>query len=117
MQFDRHSNRTWRQAHALLDNEHARYAVGSIAVPAVRLHTRTRQLEQRLSELLGEHTWQQSGLGAPIDIDALNHKITQLQQQTADLRIQLNEREDKLAAARGANRGLMTRINRNPKTR
>lgn len=33
MQFDRHGNRIWRQAHALLDNEHARYAVGSVAVP------------------------------------------------------------------------------------
>ncbi|HEY2673116.1 MAG TPA: site-specific integrase [Rugosimonospora sp.] len=33
MQFDRHGNRTWRQAHALLDDEHARYAVGSVAVP------------------------------------------------------------------------------------
>lgn len=84
---------------------------------AARLHTRIRQLEKRLSELLGEHTWQQSGLGAPTDIDALNHKITQLEQQAADLRIQLNERDDELAAARGANRELMTRINRNPKTR
>ena len=36
-------------------------------------------------EELGEHTWQQSGLGAPTDIDALNHKITQLAQQAADL--------------------------------
>jgi integrase len=33
MQFDRHGNRIWRHAHALLDNEHARYAVGSVAVP------------------------------------------------------------------------------------
>ena len=72
--------------------------------------------KKRLSELLGEHTWHQSGLGAPTDIDALNHKITQLEQQAADLRIQLNERDDELAAARAANRELMTRINRNPKT-
>ena len=33
MQFDRHGNRTWRDARALLDGEHARYAVGSVAVP------------------------------------------------------------------------------------
>jgi integrase len=33
MQFDRHGNRTWRDARALLDDEHARYAVGSVAVP------------------------------------------------------------------------------------
>ena len=33
MQFDRHGNRTWQQARALLDDEHARYAIGSVAVP------------------------------------------------------------------------------------
>ena len=31
--FDRHGNRIWRDAHALLESEHARYAVGEIAVP------------------------------------------------------------------------------------
>jgi integrase len=33
MQFDRHGNRVWRDARALLDDEHARYAVGAVAVP------------------------------------------------------------------------------------
>jgi hypothetical protein len=33
MQFDRHGNRIWRQAQALLDSEHARRAVGAVAVP------------------------------------------------------------------------------------
>jgi hypothetical protein len=33
MQFDRHGNRIWRQAVALLDSEHARYAIGEVAVP------------------------------------------------------------------------------------
>ena len=33
MQFDRHGNRIWRDAHALLDSEHARRAVGEVAVP------------------------------------------------------------------------------------
>jgi hypothetical protein len=33
MQFDRHGNRIWRQATALLDTEHARYAIGEVAVP------------------------------------------------------------------------------------
>jgi integrase len=33
MQFDRHGNRIWRQAKALLDSEHARRAVGEVAVP------------------------------------------------------------------------------------
>lgn len=84
---------------------------------AARLNARVRQLEQRLSEVLGEQAWQQSGLGAPADIDALNGKITQLEQQAADLRIQLSERGGELAAARAANRELMTRINHNPRTR
>ena len=33
MSFDRHGNRTWRDARAMLDAEHARYAVGQVAVP------------------------------------------------------------------------------------
>ncbi|HEY3258831.1 MAG TPA: tyrosine-type recombinase/integrase [Pseudonocardiaceae bacterium] len=33
MQFDRHGNRTWRQAQTLLDSEHARRAIGEVAVP------------------------------------------------------------------------------------
>ncbi len=33
MSFDRHGNRIWREATALLDSEHARYAVGEVAVP------------------------------------------------------------------------------------
>ncbi|MGH3604113.1 MAG: tyrosine-type recombinase/integrase, partial [Pseudonocardiaceae bacterium] len=33
LQFDRHGNRIWRQAQALLDSEHARRAVGQVAVP------------------------------------------------------------------------------------
>jgi len=33
LSFDRHGNRIWRDAHALLESEHARYAVGEVAVP------------------------------------------------------------------------------------
>lgn len=33
LQFDRHGNRIWRQAQAQLDAEHARRAVGEVAVP------------------------------------------------------------------------------------
>ncbi len=33
MQFDRHGNRIWREAQALLDSEHARRAIGEVAVP------------------------------------------------------------------------------------
>jgi hypothetical protein len=81
---------------------------------AARLHARVRQLEKRLSEALGEQTWRESGLGAPPHTDAPNDKLTQLEQQAADLRIQLSERDDELAAARAVNRELMTRINHEP---
>ena len=76
-----------------------------------RLATRIRQLEQRLSDALGEQAWRESGLGAPADIDALNHKIISLEQQVTDLRMQLDERDQDLAAARTANRELMARLN------
>jgi integrase len=33
LQFDRHGNRIWRHAQALLDSEHARRGVGQVAVP------------------------------------------------------------------------------------
>jgi hypothetical protein len=84
---------------------------------SVRLNAHVRQLEKRLSEALGEQAWRESGLGAPPDIDALTARITQAEQETADLRIQLADRDDELAAARAANRELMTRINHEPKTR
>ena len=78
---------------------------------AVRLSARVRQLEQRLSHALGEQAWRESGLGAPADIDALNQKIAHLEQQAADLRLHLGERDDELAAARAANRELMAQLN------
>ena len=33
MSFDRHGGHIWRDARALLESEHARYAVGEVAVP------------------------------------------------------------------------------------
>jgi hypothetical protein len=68
-------------------------------------------LEKRLSEALGEQTWRESGLGAPTDIDALNQTITHLEQQAIDLRLQVEERDEDLAAARATNRELMARLN------
>jgi chromosome segregation ATPase len=78
---------------------------------ALRLDARTRQLEKRLSEALGEQAWRESGLGTPADIDALNQKINWLEQQAADLRLQLGERDQDLDAARAANRELMSQLN------
>jgi chromosome segregation ATPase len=78
---------------------------------AGRLAAQVQLLERRLSDLLGEETWRESGLGAPHDIDQLNQRIASLEAQVADLRIELDERTDELAAARLANRELMTRVN------
>jgi hypothetical protein len=78
---------------------------------ALRLTARIQQLEKRLSEALGDQAWRESGLGAPADIDALNHKITNLDQHVTDLKLQLEERDSELAAARAANRELMARLN------
>jgi Family of unknown function (DUF6262) len=78
---------------------------------AARLHSRVRQLEKRLSEALGEQAWRESGLGTPADIDALNQKIIYLEQQAIDLRLQLEEQGEDLAAARAASRDLMAQLN------
>ena len=64
-----------------------------------------------VSEALGDQAWRESGLGAHADIDALNRKITHLEQRIAGLRLQLDERGGELAAARAANRELMTQLN------
>ena len=84
---------------------------------AVRLNARVRQLEKRLSEALGEQAWRESGLAAPADIDALNQKISQMAQQIIDLRLQLEEQGEDLAAARAANRELMAQLNTTAKHR
>lgn len=77
-----------------------------------RLTQHNRQLQQRLSELLGEQAWHQSGLGAPPDISALQQQITGLEQHNAELRRELSERGDELEAARAANRDLIAQMNR-----
>ena len=81
-----------------------------------RMAARTQQLEARLSELLGEQAWRATGLGAPTDIDQLQHHIVSLEQQVVELRLQLEERDQDLTAARAANRELMTRLNASPPT-
>jgi hypothetical protein len=84
---------------------------------AARLHSRVRQLEKRLSEALGEQAWRESGLGTPADIDALNQKIIYLEQQAIDLRLQLEEQGEDLAAARTTNRELIAQLNTTAKHR
>ena len=76
-----------------------------------RMAARVQQLQTRLSELLGEQAWRQSGLGAPDDIDQLKQQITHLEQHVVDVRLQLEERDQELLAARTANRELITQLN------
>ncbi|MFD5074588.1 hypothetical protein [Streptomyces sp. NPDC058371] len=67
-----------------------------------RLAARVRQLENRLSSQLGESVWADSGLGAPVDIDQLQRRITLLEQDLAHTKGELNERTEELEAARAA---------------
>ena len=76
-----------------------------------RQAARIRQLETKLSQMLGEQAWRESGLGAPDDIDKLKRRITELEQQAVDLTRQLEERDEELAAARAANREMIAQLN------
>ena len=87
-------------------------AQGQIARQAARI----RQLEAKLSQMLGEQAWRESGLGAPEDIDKLKRRITELEQEAVDLTRQLEERGDELDAARAANREMITQLNAGTRT-
>lgn len=76
-----------------------------------RLQQHIRTLENRLSESLGEALFRDSGLGAPDDIRSLQRALTDREQQLLELRRHLEERGEELAAARAANRELMTQLN------
>ncbi|MFB7609825.1 DUF6262 family protein [Streptomyces gardneri] len=76
-----------------------------------RLTARVRQLENRLSSQLGESVWADSGLGAPVDIDQLQRRITLLEQDLAHTKGELDERTEELEAARAANRELTRALN------
>jgi chromosome segregation ATPase len=78
---------------------------------ASRQAARICQLEHKLSELPGQQAWRDSRFGAPADIDALNQKITHLEQHVTDLRLQLERKDEDMQAARAANRELMTQLN------
>jgi hypothetical protein len=84
---------------------------------AARLAVRVQHLEKRLSDMLGERAWQESGLGAADDVDQLKQCVAFLEQNVVDLRLQLDERDQDLAAARTANRELMSRLNAPANTR
>ena len=77
---------------------------------STRQAQRISQLEKKPSHVLGENAWRESGLGAPTDIDALQQRITSLEQQLGDVAVQLATRDDDLDAARNANRELMAQL-------
>jgi len=52
------------------------------------------------------------GYSAPDDIDQTKRRTTDLEQQVVDLKEALAERDQELDAARGANRDLISRLNR-----
>ncbi|MGW1620516.1 hypothetical protein [Streptomyces sp. NPDC002172] len=77
-----------------------------------RIAAQVRRLEARLSEVLGEQVWRESGIGGPEDTEQLKARITTLEQQVIDLELKIQDRDDDLAAARAANRELMAQLNR-----
>jgi hypothetical protein len=81
-----------------------------------RLSDQVRLLEHRLSGHLGQQVWERTGIGAPADIDGLQARILDLEQQNLDLKIQLDEHADELEAARSANRELTKTINKSGRT-
>jgi len=78
---------------------------------AVGLQARIQQLENRLSEVLGDRAWRESGLGAPAGTGTGSQAIIHLEQQVTGQRLQLEERDEDRAAARAANRELMAQLN------
>lgn len=87
------------------DLVNAQHRIGTLAA-------RNALLERKLSEMLGQQAWRESGLGAPVDIERLQQRITALEQQAVNLTGLLDERDQELDAARQANRDLFSNINR-----
>ena len=77
-----------------------------------RLARQISDLEDRLSELLGQHAFDRSGLGAPASTAAIQAELEAERQAVLGLRRALAERDDELAAARETNRRLINQLNR-----
>jgi hypothetical protein len=77
-----------------------------------RLAQQVADLEDRLSEVLGQQAFDRSGLGAPASTAAVHAELEAQRQTVLDLRLALEERGEELAAARETNRRLMNQLNR-----
>ncbi|MGK5693273.1 hypothetical protein ACSNOJ_10280 [Streptomyces sp. URMC 128] len=78
---------------------------------ATRLVARVQQLEAHLSRQLGQRAWQESGLGASVDVSDLQTTVTRLEQHIVELTRRLEEQQGDLDAARSANRDLTRALN------
>jgi chromosome segregation ATPase len=76
-----------------------------------RLAEHIALLEKRLSTLIGEHAWNQSGLGAAVDLDELRTRIHTLEAANTELSAAVEDLENELEAARQTNRDLIRRFN------
>jgi hypothetical protein len=76
-----------------------------------RLAASIQQLESACPKHSASKPGASPGLGTPDDVEQLKQHIITLEQQAADLRLQLDERDQELQAARAANRELMTQLN------
>lgn len=77
-----------------------------------RLAQQIADLEDRLSELLGQQAFDRSGLGGPASTAAVHAELEAQRQAVLDLQRLLEERDEELAAARETNRRLMNQLNR-----
>jgi hypothetical protein len=118
---DLHAAALAAASHALTTPSPASTAIShrSVLAENANLHAQNRRqaqhirdLEDRLSELLGHQAFERSGLGAATNTAALQTEIDQQRQTVLDLTRALEERDEELAAARETNRRLMTELNR-----
>jgi hypothetical protein len=83
----------------------------NLHAPNRRPSQRIRDLEDRLSEMLGEQAFERSGLGALTATAALQDDLER-NKLVLDLTARIEELDEELSAAREANRGLMAVLNR-----
>jgi len=77
-----------------------------------RLARQISDLEERLSELLGQQAFERSGLGAPASTAAVHAELEAQRQTILDIKRALEERDEELAAVRETNHRLMNQLNR-----